>query len=56
MLQDKIFTDDGALGYRLARYVPEGSWEGGQAGDVPVVNGVAWPRAMSPVGSTGSDC
>jgi FtsP/CotA-like multicopper oxidase with cupredoxin domain len=44
VIQDKIFTRDGALGYRLARYVPEGSWEGGQAGDVPVVNGVAWPR------------
>lgn len=43
VIQDKIFTADGALGYRLARYVAEGSWEGGQAGDVGVVNGVAWP-------------
>ncbi len=46
VIQDKIFTDDGALGYRLARYVPEGSWEGGQAGDVPVINGVAWPTTQ----------
>lgn len=46
VIQDKIFTGDGTLGYRLARYVPEGSWEGGQAGDVAVVNGVAWPRTQ----------
>jgi spore coat protein A len=44
VLQDKIFTSDGALGFRLATYVEEGRWEGGQAGDVPVVNGVAYPR------------
>lgn len=46
VIQDKIFTADGKLGYRLARYVPEGSWEGGQAGDVAVVNGAAWPVAQ----------
>ena len=45
VIQDKIFDRSGHLGFRLARYVTEGSWEGGQAGDVPVVNGKAWPRA-----------
>lgn len=44
VLQDKIFTRDGTLGFRLATYVDEGHWEGAQAGDVPVVNGVAYPR------------
>jgi spore coat protein A, manganese oxidase len=44
VIQDKIFTRDGTLGFRLATYVPEGSWEGGQAGDVPVVNGIAYPK------------
>lgn len=44
VIQDKIFDRNGKLGFRLARYVAEGSWEGGQAGDVPVVNGKAWPR------------
>lgn len=44
LLQDKIFAKDGTLQFRLATYVAEGRWEGGQAGDVPVVNGVASPR------------
>ncbi len=43
VLQDKIFAQDGTLQFRLATYVAEGRWEGGQAGDVPVVNGVAYP-------------
>lgn len=43
VLQDKIFAQDGTLQFRLATYVAEGRWEGGQAGDVPVVNGAAFP-------------
>lgn len=43
VLQDKIFAQDGTLQFRLATYVQEGKWEGGQAGDVPVVNGIAYP-------------
>jgi len=43
VLQDKIFDSHGRLAFRLARYVAEGSWEGGQAGDVPCVNGIAYP-------------
>lgn len=43
VIQDKIFAKDGTLQFRLATYVAEGRWEGGQAGDVPVVNGVAYP-------------
>jgi FtsP/CotA-like multicopper oxidase with cupredoxin domain len=46
VLQDKIFDASGHLGFRLARYVAAGSWEGGQAGDVPCVNGVAWPKTQ----------
>lgn len=43
VIQDKIFARDGSLQFRLATYVAEGRWEGGQAGDVPVVNGKAYP-------------
>lgn len=46
VIQDKIFTKDGGLGFRSATLIPEGSWEGGQVGDVPVINGVAYPRCQ----------
>ncbi|WP_235681061.1 multicopper oxidase family protein [Tomitella gaofuii] len=44
VLQEKILTDDGGMNARSTWIVPEGSWEGGSAGDVGVVNGVVWPR------------
>jgi spore coat protein A len=44
MIQEKIFTADGALNARSTPIVPEGSWEGGGVGDVGLVNGVAWPQ------------
>lgn len=44
VLQEKIFTDDGAMNARSTWLVPEGGWEGGAAGDVGIVNGAVWPR------------
>lgn len=43
VLQDRIFTPDGHLQFRTATYVRQGRWEGGQAGDVAVVNGAVTP-------------
>ena len=45
VLQEKIFTADGAQSVRSTPVVPQGSWEGGAVGDVGLVNGVAWPYA-----------
>lgn len=44
MVQDRMFNADGTLQPRLARFQPPGYNQGGQFGDVAVVNGVAWPR------------
>ncbi|GAA4472010.1 multicopper oxidase [Rhodococcus olei] len=44
VVQDRTFNADGTLQPRLARYQPNGYNQGGQFGDVAVVNGVAWPR------------
>ncbi|CAM3106127.1 multicopper oxidase domain-containing protein [Prescottella defluvii] len=44
VVQDRMFNADGTLQPRLARYQPAGYNQGGQFGDVAVVNGVAWPR------------
>ncbi|SEL05673.1 multicopper oxidase family protein [Rhodococcus maanshanensis] len=44
VVQDRTFNADGTLQPRLARYQPSGYGQGGQFGDVAVVNGVAWPR------------
>ncbi len=44
VLQDRLFTKDGYLSFRVATYVDEGSWEGGQAGDTAVVNGKVTPN------------
>lgn len=44
VVQDRTFNTDGTLQPRLARYQPVGYGQGGQFGDVAVVNGVAWPR------------
>lgn len=44
MLQEKIFTSDGAQSMRSTPLVPRGSWEGGSVGDVGVVNGTVWPE------------
>ncbi|MFZ2175077.1 MAG: multicopper oxidase domain-containing protein [Rhodococcus sp. (in: high G+C Gram-positive bacteria)] len=44
VLQEKIFTDNGAQSLRSTPIVPEGRWEGGAVGDVGVVNGKAWPE------------
>ncbi|MGW0045176.1 multicopper oxidase family protein [Rhodococcus sp. NPDC003348] len=44
VVQDRTFNADGTLQPMLARYVPSGYNQGGQFGDVAVVNGVAWPR------------
>lgn len=44
LLQEKIFTADGAQSVRSTPIVPEGKWEGGAVGDVGVVNGTVWPE------------
>lgn len=44
MVQERIFTAEGALSVRSTPIVPEGGWEGGAVGDVGLVNGVAWPQ------------
>ncbi|MEI2700917.1 MAG: multicopper oxidase domain-containing protein [Baekduia sp.] len=43
VLQDKTFSADGRMMMRSVTFVPEGMWEGAQAGDVAVVNGAVWP-------------
>jgi len=43
VLQEKVFDKDGYVQVRTTPVVPQGSWEGGGAGDVGVVNGVVWP-------------
>lgn len=43
LLQEKIFTADGAQSMRSTPVVPEGKWEGGAVGDVGV-KGNAWPE------------
>ncbi|WAL68754.1 multicopper oxidase domain-containing protein [Amycolatopsis cynarae] len=44
VLQEKVFTADGAQSVRTTPLVPEGSWEGGGVGDTGLVNGVVWPE------------
>ncbi|KAA9152326.1 multicopper oxidase domain-containing protein [Amycolatopsis acidicola] len=44
VLQEKIFTADGAQSVRSTPIVPRGSWEGGAVGDTGLVNGVVWPE------------
>lgn len=44
VLQEKIFTSDGAPSMRSTPIVPQGSWEGGATGDVGLVNGKVWPE------------
>lgn len=44
VLQDRIFSKaDGRVQYRSATYVPQGQWDGGQVGDLPLVNGKVMP-------------
>jgi spore coat protein A len=45
VLQDRIFSkQDGKVGFRTQTFVKQGQWEGGQFGDVPVVNGKVMPH------------
>lgn len=45
VLQDRIFSrSTGQTIFRASTYVPQGQWEGGQFGDVPVVNGKVMPN------------
>ncbi|WP_216892957.1 multicopper oxidase family protein [Nocardia alni] len=44
VLQEKVFTADGQQSMRTTDIVPQGSWEGGGAGDVGLVNGAVWPE------------
>ncbi|MGV9825672.1 MULTISPECIES: multicopper oxidase family protein [unclassified Gordonia (in: high G+C Gram-positive bacteria)] len=44
VIADRTFNTDGSLQYRQFWFLPEGMNQGGQWGDVAVVNGTAWPR------------
>jgi FtsP/CotA-like multicopper oxidase with cupredoxin domain len=44
ILQEKIFTADGAQSVRSTPVVPQGKWEGGAVGDTGLVNGTVWPE------------
>lgn len=44
ILQEKIFTADGAQSVRTTPLVSEGKWEGGGVGDTGLVNGTVWPE------------
>ncbi|WP_313954608.1 multicopper oxidase domain-containing protein [Frankia sp. EI5c] len=44
VLQDKMFSADGSLSFRVFKLIEQGVWEGGMTGDTVVVNGAVNPN------------